>query len=118
LPNSKENGDPIDITERVTVELLTTGQYDFNFGYESTGCASETASFSLGTAKYSESNPCANPGALVVTNGVVTSVTNFSKVPTVAAPEIDPNSVIAGLTILLGGLAIIRGARKSGVTVA
>jgi hypothetical protein len=112
------NGDPIDIMERVTVELLTTGQYDFNFGYESTNCSGETASFSLGTAKFSESNPCANPGALVVTNGVVTSVTNFSSVPKVSAPEIDPNSAVAALTILLGGLAIVRGARKSGVAVA
>jgi len=29
-----------------------------------------------------------------------------------AAPEIDPSSAIAGLTLLLGGLAVIRGRRK------
>jgi len=28
-----------------------------------------------------------------------------------AAPEIDPSSAIAGLTLLLGGLAVVRGRR-------
>lgn len=30
-----------------------------------------------------------------------------------AAPEIDPASALAGLTLLIGGLAVIRGRRKS-----
>jgi hypothetical protein len=30
-----------------------------------------------------------------------------------AAPEIDPASAMAGLTLLIGGLAVIRGRRKS-----
>jgi len=30
----------------------------------------------------------------------------------ISAPEIDPSSAIAGLTVLLGGLAVIRGRRK------
>ncbi len=30
---------------------------------------------------------------------------------TVSAPEIDPSSAIAGLTLLLGGLAVARGRR-------
>ncbi|HEX4025811.1 MAG TPA: hypothetical protein VHX52_14075 [Steroidobacteraceae bacterium] len=30
-----------------------------------------------------------------------------------AAPEIDPSSAIAGLTLLIGGLAVIRGRRRS-----
>ncbi|MGH8206839.1 MAG: hypothetical protein ACRETK_08685 [Steroidobacteraceae bacterium] len=29
------------------------------------------------------------------------------------APEIDPASALAGLTLLMGGLAVIRGRRKS-----
>jgi hypothetical protein len=29
----------------------------------------------------------------------------------IAAPEIDPSSAIAGLTLLLGGLAVVRGRR-------
>jgi len=31
--------------------------------------------------------------------------------PVTAAPEIDPSSAIAGLTLLLGGLAVVRGRR-------
>jgi hypothetical protein len=33
-------------------------------------------------------------------------------VTTVAAPEIDPASVVAGLTLLCGGLAMLRGRRS------
>jgi hypothetical protein len=36
------------------------------------------------------------------------------KAPTVAAPEIDPASTMAALTLLLGGLAVLRGRRKFG----
>jgi hypothetical protein len=32
---------------------------------------------------------------------------------TVAAPEIDPASAIAGLTLMLGGLAVLRGQRNT-----
>jgi hypothetical protein len=31
--------------------------------------------------------------------------------PTVSAPEIDPSSAMAGLTLMLGGLAVMRGRR-------
>jgi hypothetical protein len=31
--------------------------------------------------------------------------------PTTSAPEIDPASAISGLTLLLGGLAVVRGRR-------
>jgi hypothetical protein len=34
------------------------------------------------------------------------------KAPTVAAPEIDPASTMAALTLLMGGLAVMRGRRK------
>jgi LPXTG-motif cell wall-anchored protein len=32
--------------------------------------------------------------------------------PTTSAPEIDPASAMAGLTMLLGGLAVLRGRRS------
>jgi hypothetical protein len=32
--------------------------------------------------------------------------------PVVAAPEIDPGSAIAGLTLMIGGLAVLRGRRS------
>jgi len=45
----------------------------------------------------------------------ITRVTQlqFSSVtpPTVAAPEIDPAGALSGLTLLLGGLAVVRGRR-------
>jgi hypothetical protein len=33
-------------------------------------------------------------------------------VTTIAAPEIDPASIVAGLTLLCGGLAVLRGRRS------
>ncbi len=38
---------------------------------------------------------------------------NYTGSGPTAAPEIDPSSAIAGLTLLIGGLAVIRGRRKS-----
>lgn len=35
-----------------------------------------------------------------------------SATASVSAPEIDPASAMAGLTLLLGGLAVVRGRRK------
>jgi hypothetical protein len=40
------------------------------------------------------------------------AVTTHAAVTTVAAPEIDPASVVAGITLLCGGLAILRGRRS------
>jgi hypothetical protein len=37
---------------------------------------------------------------------------NFSP-PAVKAPEIDPGSAMAGLTMLAGGLAVLRGRRRA-----
>lgn len=39
---------------------------------------------------------------------------NFSQdsVGTVSAPEIDPASALSGLTLLVGGIAVMRGRRK------
>jgi hypothetical protein len=36
-------------------------------------------------------------------------------VPPVTAPEIDPSSAVAGLTLMMGGLAVLRG-RRSKIT--
>jgi hypothetical protein len=38
-------------------------------------------------------------------------VINNSSPPATAAPEIDPASALGGLTLLLGGLAVVRGRR-------
>lgn len=35
------------------------------------------------------------------------------RVPTIAAPEISPAGAISALTLVLGGLAMVRGRRKS-----
>jgi hypothetical protein len=35
-----------------------------------------------------------------------------ASVSAVAAPEIDPGSIVAGLTLLCGGLAVLRGRRR------
>ena len=39
-------------------------------------------------------------------------ITNLGCGTPVGAPEIDPASAISGMTLLLGGLAVIRGRRK------
>ena len=53
-------------------------------------------SMCLGTAAH------AGPAARVINN---------SSPPATAAPEIDPASALGGLTLLLGGLAVVRGRR-------
>jgi len=37
---------------------------------------------------------------------------SHSSVTTITAPEIDPASIVAGLTLLCGGLAVLRGRRS------
>ena len=44
-------------------------------------------------------------------SGPVARVINNSSPPATAAPEIDPASALGGLTLLLGGLAVVRGRR-------
>lgn len=39
------------------------------------------------------------------------SALSVSAITTVAAPEIDPAGAFSGLTLLLGGLAVVRGRR-------
>jgi hypothetical protein len=58
-------------------------------------------SVSAGSCEHANSN--ANENAF--TNP---SCSNYS----VGAPEIDPASAVSGVTLLLGGLAVIRGRRK------
>jgi hypothetical protein len=42
-----------------------------------------------------------------------TSVPGWTESGVVSAPEMDPSSAIAGLTLLLGGLAVLRGGRRA-----
>jgi hypothetical protein len=51
-----------------------------------------------------------NSGLKVISDLTKTGFVTVSS-PTVAAPEIDPGSTIAALTLLLGGLAVLRGRR-------
>jgi hypothetical protein len=42
-----------------------------------------------------------------------TSVPGWTESGVVSAPEIDPSSAIAGLTLLFGGLVVLRGGRRA-----
>jgi hypothetical protein len=42
-----------------------------------------------------------------------TSVPGWTESGAVSAPEMDPSSAMAGLTLLLGGLAVLRGGRRA-----
>jgi hypothetical protein len=42
-----------------------------------------------------------------------TSVPGWTESGVVSAPELDPSSAIAGLTLLMGGLAVLRGGRRA-----
>jgi hypothetical protein len=46
----------------------------------------------------------------------VICVANSSPPPTVLAPEIDPGSIMAGLTMLAGSLAVLRGRWRANQT--
>ncbi|HEX4025812.1 MAG TPA: hypothetical protein VHX52_14080 [Steroidobacteraceae bacterium] len=59
-------------------------------------------SLCFGTAAYAGSWNSVNPP----------SMRGSADIPTLtSAPEIDPSSAFAGLTLLLGGLAVVRGRR-------
>jgi hypothetical protein len=124
--------------EQVIVQPTGNG-FTMDFNYDATGCAGETANLSVNGTSYSARSPCA-AGAIVselCNAGSFTCVFNDSHFAfdtnangklqlegaspagwsAVAAPEIDPNSAFSGLTLLMGGIAVIVGRRRRPVSI-
>jgi hypothetical protein len=82
------------------------------------GCKSETATLHLSSgASYSLKDACGGSGDYLFTftkQGQLVGSNPFSGTTTTAAPEIDSKSAIAGVTLLLGLIAVLRGRRRSG----
>ncbi len=120
--------------EQVLLEVQSPNQFTLDFNYADVGCAGETATLKVNSLSFSAANPCklgtevsgtsvfsGNPYDYfdshftfdVTANGSVQLVGASPWAGTVSAPEIDPNSAIAGLTLLLGGVASLTGRRRS-----
>jgi hypothetical protein len=101
-----------------TVEFL----YDSSIGTLDPTCSSQTASLTLGTGKnaktYSLKDACGGSSGEYVfdfsSKGTLEGSNPFSGTTTTAAPEMDSKSAIAGVTLLLGLIAVLRGRRRSG----
>jgi hypothetical protein len=117
---------------------LAAGDREVEFNYDQFNLSASktgTASFTLGGVTYTSNGtliPFASDndflfdstgkllgglgtnqfGSTVVFTGVPTGWTASSG-GTISAPEIDPSSAIAGLTLLAGGLVVLRGGRRS-----
>jgi hypothetical protein len=65
-----------------------------------------------GTSTFTIQNEIVLNSSLNVISDLTKTGSVTVKSPTVAAPEIDPASTMAALTLLLGGLAVMRGHRK------
>lgn len=123
-------------SEQVIVNSGASGfTIDFNYGGASS-CPSETAMLSVNGATYSAANPCARGTEMkgigansgnpydYFQNEFVFGLNKSGNLQLdgsgwgpVAAPEIDPNSAFSGLTLLLGGVAVIVGRRRSPVSI-
>jgi hypothetical protein len=103
-----------------------TGSSDFTVEYlynnpmltqSDPGCEKETATLSLSTgASYSLKDACGGSGDYLFTfnnKGQLVGSNPFSGTTT-AAPEIDSKSATAGLTLLFGLIAVVRGRRELG----
>ena len=101
------------IAERVLVTESNSAVpvFTFDFLYASTSCPGETASFDLGSAKYTATNPCVSQASVTVTNGQITAQ-GLTRSGVTSAPELDPNSAVAELTLLAGGIAVVLGRRR------
>jgi hypothetical protein len=81
------------------------------------GCKSETATLKLSSgASYSLKDACGGSGDYLFTftkQGQLVGSNPFAGTTT-AAPEMDSKSAIAGVTLLLGLIAVLRGRRRSG----
>jgi hypothetical protein len=101
------------------------------FGYgdgnpnDTTDCtkySGQTASLTVNNVTYKAANPCslqggdpsvptAGPGDLTFINGVLQAGTGvgWTESTAVAAPEVDLGSAASGLTLMLGGILVLRG---------
>ncbi len=121
--------------EQVLVEVIHPNEFILQFNYADAGCAGETASLRVGNLTFSAANPCnygvpttgcteGNPSpadecqylenefTFKIVKGKVQLVGPSPWANVASAPEIDPNSAVAGLTLLLGGIATLTGRRR------
>jgi hypothetical protein len=61
-------------------------------------------SFTIVNAQYGGGNTNYDPGEMDV-------IGSYATASAIAAPEIDPNTAVSGFTLLVGGLAVLRGRR-------
>jgi hypothetical protein len=139
--NSTSSFSPLEVwngtVDTGTTLSLATGDHEVEFNYDSarvTTSTAGTASFTLGGVTYT-SNGSFVPsttdndflfdstgkllgglgtdqfGDTVVLSGVPTGWTAGGS--TISAPEIDPSSAVAGLTLLAGALVLMRGGRRT-----
>jgi hypothetical protein len=106
-----------------TQSTIFTVEFEYSLGVltNDPGCATQTASLSFTggsrSASYSMFDACGGSGDYTFTfntaTGQIAAPTGWNLGTATAAPEIDPSSAVGGLTLLLSGLAILRGARSS-----
>jgi hypothetical protein len=123
VPNEQTIIDPVPVTSG------TTSTFSVQFNYADTfGGPAETASLTVNDTTYTAKNPGAlsdTTGVLTFVNGVLQGAANYVGSWTettsggggnpgggMSAPEIDPASAISALTLLAGGLAILRGGKR------
>jgi hypothetical protein len=82
----------------------SAGGIDYNFYADGGALGSPTGFDECSSA--STTCPYTNDGVIV---------TSYSVRAVASAPEVDPSSAIAGLTLLFGALAVVRGRRPSGL---
>jgi hypothetical protein len=117
------------MNEQVVVDPLSASKFSVAFNYADTfGGPAETASLTVNDTTYTAKNPGAlsdTTGVLTFVNGVLQGAANYVGSWTettsggggnpgggMSAPEIDPASAISALTLLAGGLAILRGGKR------
>jgi hypothetical protein len=120
--------------EQIVYEATGANSFTLDFNYaEDLGCSGETASLVLNTTTFSTSNPCTKGPELkgktaagtpydyindhfsfdITSGGKVQLIGSSPWATTTSAPEIDANSSIAALSLLAGGIAVIRSRRRS-----
>jgi len=119
---SLADGQSLPVLGSSSQTFTTSGAFEVDFNYaatSATGCAGETASISVGSQKYTSVNPCVavdnafffnDAGGKLALEGTPSGWAAAGGV--VSAPEIDTHSAIAGLSLLLGGLAVLLGRRR------
>jgi hypothetical protein len=92
----------------VFATIGTSGDsFSYTYATTSGGCANLVPHGPPGNPYYA--GPTINPCGLGVSN----SKAGVWSVSTKAVPEIDPSSTASGMTLLLGGIAVLRARRKS-----